>query len=185
MPAVREDFVLRPDGRWIELVCLAEADVFRKEEIRAQRRLWTFREDRVAIDFHLVERMQIEFEDLGLLGFKRVTDDDEARLHMDDFAQGGVQRAAIGGGGVSREAVEMVVMVESRDFSFGLPAAFFTLTTVVGDSAFRLRGAGPLVMVRGTVVVVMTGRNGERFAECFEREAVLVVVAMRNSAIGG
>ena len=57
MPAVREDFILWPDGRRIELIRLAEADVFWQEEIRAQCRFWTFREDRVAIDFHLIERM--------------------------------------------------------------------------------------------------------------------------------
>ncbi len=104
---------------------------------------------------------------------------------MDDFAQGGVQRTAIGGGGVSCKAVKMVVMVESRDFSFRLPAAFFTLAAVVGDAAFRLRGAGPLVMMGGAIVVVMAGRNGERFAESFEREAVLIVMAVGDGTVGG
>ena len=57
MPAVCEFFVLWPDGRRIELVGLAETDIFRQEEIRAQSRFWAFREDRIAINFHLVERM--------------------------------------------------------------------------------------------------------------------------------
>ena len=182
--SVREFFVLWPDGRRIELVGLAETDILRQEEIRAQGRLWAFREDRIAIDFHLVKRMQIEFEDLGLLGLKRVADDDEARFHMDDLPQGGVQRAAIGGCGVSGEAVEMVVMEEACDFTGRLPAALFALAAVVGDAAFRFCGARPLVMVRGAIVVVMAGRNGERFAEGLQREAILVVVAMGDGAVG-
>jgi hypothetical protein len=39
-------------------------------------------------------------------------------------------------------------------------------------------------MVRGAIVVVMAGRNGERFAEGLQREAILVVVAMGDGTVG-
>ena len=66
MPAVREFFVLWPDGRRIELVGLAETDVLWKEKIRAQSRLGAFREDRIAIDFHLV-KSRLNSNTLGCL----------------------------------------------------------------------------------------------------------------------
>lgn len=167
MPEVLIFLVFRPDRRRIELICLAETDVFRKQEIRTQCRFWTFRVDRLIGNLHLVKGMEIEFEDFGLVCLKRVADDDEAGLYMDDFAQGGVQSATIGGGGITGEAIEMVVMEESRDFSFGMPAALFALTIVEGDAAFGFCRTHPLVMVWGAIVVVMAGRDGERFAVSF------------------
>ena len=184
MPAVCERFVLWPGRRWIELVRLADTDILRKQEIRSQRRFGAFGKNGLLVVFHFVKGMEIKFEDLGLLGLKRVTDDNQAGLDMDDFAQGGVQGAGVCGGGVSRETVEMVVMEEACDFSFGLPSALFALSVVKRDAAFCFGGARPLIMMRRTIVVVMPCRDGERFAESFEREAILVVVPRGDGAVG-